>query len=1063
MKSVMRRDIKKEIEKSFNRFLSILTIVALGVGFIAGIKAVAPSMKYTADLYFDNQNFMDLRLISTVGFTEQDIAEIRITEGINKIQASYMSDVLIDSIYGLKTVRFHAMPEMNDFGMNRPVLLEGRWPEKSGECVMDHKQAGVLGLIGSKIIISDPNNADKPDMLVPSEFVITGYVKSPEYIDYSTRGAINISNNSLYSFFYVSVNDFKSDYYSDVLISVEGSKVLQCYSNAYDDLIAKTSVKLQTIARVREDIRYEEIKKSAYTKLAESEQLLKDEIIKADAELADAKLIIDDGISKLKESEDKINRLNKDFSDATADLTKQKNDYNSEVTAIQAGIKTAEDKILLQQKSLDERLASNNQRYILLDELTAQIQTLKNSGKNEDAVSLELQAADISNVLKAEDDVIIETYKNLFSAKQEVNAIKDQLETKKISAEAVFTESQKKIDEAGNIILKARNEIELAKKNLEKAQSDYSAASEEIKEKQKTAENNISDLKDSIDKSMKPEWFVLTRKDNRDFVNFGTDSKRINALTDVFPVFFYIIAALVCLTTITRMVEEQRTQIGIFLSIGVSKGAVASKYLIYAGIASILGCVFGLIAGYLTLPYAIYRTYETSYTVIPLEVVFNAPLAFLYSLIAVLVVILAALFACYYEITAVPAELIRPKAPLPGSRVLLERIPFIWNHLSFLLKVTFRNIFRYKKRLFMTIMGISGCTALLLTGFGVRDSISDTVPLQFYGLHSYHLFINLISPGNSGELNELNNALKNSLEDSLYVTQIELNVEGLDSATATYLFVPEDTKKAIDFVNFHERKTGIVLKYPMTGKVIITEKIASMLNLKLGSIIKFKKEDSEFVSSIVGGITENYVYNYIYMSPEDYSSTFNSEPDYKFILGKIPDIDNLKEQTEKEISDLLADQENVKTVTMISSIRSEFDNAMKNLDAMVFIIILCACLLAFVVLYNLMNINITERIREIATIKVLGLFNLEVSAYIYREIIILTLFGAFIGIIGGIFLHRFTIETAEVGILMYVRNIKPISYIYSVALTVIFSAIVNLILQFRLNRINMAESLKSTD
>ena len=546
-------------------------------------------------------------------------------------------------------------------------------------------------------------------------------------------------------------------------------------------------------------------------------------------------------------------------------------------------------------------------------------------------------------------------------------------------------------------------------------------------------------------------------------MNFGADINRINALTSVFPVFFYLIAALICLTTMTRMVEEQRTQIGVLRALGYSKSAIASKYLIYAGIASILGSAAGLMVGHGILPTVIYRTYETTYTLIPLSIPFDIPYLAAASLLAVLITMIAALWACYKEVVSVPSELLRAKSPLPGNRVLLEKIPLIWNRMSFLLKVTVRNLFRYKKRFFMTIVGIGGCTALILTGFGVKDSVSGSVPRQFYELHSYHLFINLISPGSSADDSVLNSNLQTLLENSIYVTEIPLEVEGLEDSSSNYLFVPENAEKTADFIDFHDRRTGDRLTFPMNGKVIVTEMLATDLGLDIGDQITFKLENSEFISAQVGGITENYVYNYIFMTAQDYAAAFGTTAEFDYILGKVPDVESMSLIDEQGLVDAISDQENVLAVTMIPSIRREFDNVMNNLNAMVLVIILSACLLAFVVLYNLTNINITERSREIATIKVLGFNNREVSAYINREVIVLTLFGILFGLVGGVFLHQFTIQTAEVDMLMYIRDIKPISFLLSAVLTFLFSFIVNIMIQFKLRRINMVESLKSVD
>ena len=648
-------------------------------------------------------------------------------------------------------------------------------------------------------------------------------------------------------------------------------------------------------------------------------------------------------------------------------------------------------------------------------------------------------------------------------ARQSLQNQKNKLAQSKKDAPAQFAAAQKEIEKNEAALADAKTALAAAQDALTKAKAEYASKIQEAQDSFTTAEAKISDLRKRIANMSVAQWQILTREDGDDYSSFGSDAKRVDALSTVFPISFYLIAALVCLTTLTRMVEDHRTQIGIFRALGYSKVAIASKYLIYAVTASLLGCTTGLLVGQFVFPYLIYGAYASTYAIPSLIVPFDTMIALVACLSAVLINTLTAIWACYYEISAVPAELIRPKAPLPGHRVLLERIRFIWNRLSFLAKVTIRNLLRFKKRFFMTIIGVAGCTALILTGFGLRDSIAGTLPKQYYGLHSYHLFINLITPSNSTDASKLNETLSNLLDDWLYVTQTKVEIQGLDKTMTTYLFVPEDTEKAASFVNFRNRVTGESVTFPEPGKVILTEKIALKLGAKVGSTITLWRNDNKPVQVQVGAVTENYVYNYVFMTPEDYTSLFGSAPEYTMVLGKAPHGENITEAEETKLTTELLKQDNVLSATTIASIRRQFDVSMQNLDAVVLVIIICACLLNFVVLFNLANINITERTREIATIKVLGFYNRETWSYINREIIILTLIGALLGLAGGVWLHRFTIETAEVDIMMYVRDIKPLSYVWSIFLTMFFSSFINLVIQFRLRRIKMVESLKSIE
>lgn len=567
-----------------------------------------------------------------------------------------------------------------------------------------------------------------------------------------------------------------------------------------------------------------------------------------------------------------------------------------------------------------------------------------------------------------------------------------------------------------------------------------------------------------IDELDEPEWYVLSRNTNPGYVGFGSDSERIDAVASVFPVFFFLVAALICLTTMTRMVEEQRTQIGILKALGYGKGTIAAKYMIYAGTASVAGSLVGLAVGFWIFPTVIWQAYSISYNLPAIILSFNVKFALISSLAAVLCTSLATLWACYNELVCVPADLIRPKAPPAGKRVLLERISGLWNKLSFSQKVAARNLFRYKKRFFMTVIGIGGCTALLLTGFGLRDSISNIVSHQFGEIHKYDMIISLADAGNSQDGNDLNDHLNELTGNSLYVMQSSIDaISPSGEMINMYIFVPEDADKLNDFVSFRTRIGKDPVQFPSDGKAVITEKLATQLKVSVGDEISLKESEFNQINVIVGGITENYIYNYVYMAPDYYESAFNEKPEYKQVLAHFTDRNNVTEEDEENVSNQILKLENVSSISFTTKLSRDFGNIMKSLDSVVLLLIVCANLLAFVVMYNLTNINITERTREIATIKVLGFFDNEVSAYVYRENVILTLIGVLAGLVGGIFLHRFVVLTAEVDIVMFERSISVMSYVLSALLTFVFAGIVNLLMNSRLKRISMVESLKSTE
>ena len=1002
MKQAMLRDTFVEIIKSFSRFLAIVIIVALGVGFLYGIKATSPAMDYTADQYFDQQHYKDLRLVSTMGFTAEDAAELAKQADVADVGATYSLSALIESKNGLKTARLHALPAEGS-GMDRPLLVDGRWPEQSGECLVDSKQAGVLGEIGSQIVLSGKNQAEVLDVLPSSRYTITGFVESPEYINYANRGAISIGEGSIYCFIYLPAENFQMDYYTDLLVEIKGTAELSCYSAAYRNLVAAASERLKAFAGNRVDIRYAELVREPNRLLDEAVRQLEDQRGQTGQELADAKDKIDQAAAAIDGAQREIDQKVIALDSAKAELTRQKNNFADQTAKAQVLIDQGAAELADRRKPYDEGMLALSQGKARLTEMALQIQAYINTGKYAEAYLLGLQRVALEAELATQEARLNPLQAPIKEAENELQSKRDQLASSKAQAAAQFAQAQKKIDQGEQAVEAGQTGLSRSKEDLAAARAEYERASREAKTSLDAAEAEIENMRRQIDLVDKPQWLMLSREDNADYASFDAAAKRIDALAAVFPVFFYLIAALVCLTTLTRMVEEQRTQMGVLRALGYSRGAIVAKYLVYAGAASLLGSMAGLLVGHAVLPYMIYRTYEYTYTIPPLVVPFNPVFALEAAGAAMLANMLAALWACYHEVSSVPAELIRPKAPLPGHRVLLEKIPFLWNRFSFLRKVTIRNLFRFKKRFFMTVLGISGCTALLLTGFGLRDSIAGTVPRQYYGLHSYHLFLNLISPASSADDSALNQSFATLLDDWLYATQIKMNINGLDKTMTTYLFVPEDPDKTGAFVSFRDRQSQEPLIFPQPGKVILTEKIADELHVKAGDMILLEPEDAEPVQVTVGGVTENYIYNYIFMSPEDYTAFFGRTAQYKMVLGKVAQGDSIGEARENELTARLLEQENVLSATTIASIRREFDLAMKNLDAVVLIIIICACLLNFVVLYNLININITERTREIATIKVLGFLKREVSAYINREIVLLMVFGILLGLGFGFF------------------------------------------------------------
>ena len=566
---------------------------------------------------------------------------------------------------------------------------------------------------------------------------------------------------------------------------------------------------------------------------------------------------------------------------------------------------------------------------------------------------------------------------------------------------------------------------------------------------------------EGVAKAKEAQWYVLDRNSNAGYASYEDDTGRVDAIAKIFPVFFFIVAAFVCLTTMTRMVEEQRTQIGTYKALGYGNLAIASKFLIYAAIASVFGSIAGLSGGLKLFPYVIADAYSMLYRVPPIIMPFRIDYVFWITLGALACTSTAVYFACYKELWEHPASLMRPKSPKMGKRVLLERVPFIWSRLNFFSKVTIRNLFRYKKRLIMTLLGVAGCTALMLAGFGLRDGISSIVPKQYGEVFKYNSMIIIDENAKAANKTDAVNILESNknINETLNIRLKNLEAGKNDEWQKINLLIPEDANKIDKFISIHEMASKKPIELTDDG-VVIGEKLAKILKVKVGSEITIKEGEFKKVVVKVTAINENYTLHYVYMTPALYEKAFGEKLVLNSILANMQEV---SKPAEDKISGDLVDNNAILQVNFTSSNKKSFSDMVNSLNSIVFVMIISAGTLAFVVLYNLTNINITERVREIASIKVLGFYDLEVSKYVFRENIILTLIDICFGLLGGIVLNKFVLQTSETDVVMFGREIYWSSYALSAALTVAFAVFVNIIMHFKLKKISMIESLKSIE
>ncbi|MBF2588187.1 FtsX-like permease family protein [Listeria marthii] len=641
----------------------------------------------------------------------------------------------------------------------------------------------------------------------------------------------------------------------------------------------------------------------------------------------------------------------------------------------------------------------------------------------------------------------------------EAGLAKYQAGTKKLATAKAQLAAGK---ETGGVELQnALAKLNAGKAAYEKNLALFTTEKQKAEPKLASAEKEVKIGQEKLDTLELPKYYVLDRNDNPGYSEYKENADRLTSLSTAFPIFFFLIAALVCLTTMTRMVEEQRTQIGTLKAFGYSNGSIILKYLVYGSIASVIGSVLGILIGFQFFPNIIFNAYKSMYEMPPVDIGFYWSYSLLSLFVALFCTTFTAYVACRAELRANAATLMRPKAPKIGKRIFLERIQFIWKRMNFTSKVTARNLFRYKQRMLMTVLGVAGCTALILTGFGLRNSISDIAKMQYGQIMKYDaaVYQDMSAPPTAKEtFDELMD--DSNIKSKLAMSQTNIDtVKAGQSAQATSIIVPKNLNELPNYIVLRDRASHTTEKLTDDG-AIITEKLAKLFDVKPGDTITVKNADNDKFQIKVSAITENYALHYIYMTPTYYQQIFKEKPVYNLDLLMLKDT---SEKVESDFAEKLTDSKSVLNVTFSNNVSSMLTDTLDSLNIVIVVLITSAALLAFVVLYNLTNINVSERIRELSTIKVLGFYPKEVTMYVYRENIILTLMGIVAGFVLGFFLHRFIITTAEVDQMMFSPAISWTSYLFSGILTLVFATVVMVVMHIKLKRIDMIEALKSVE
>lgn len=1177
MKSAFNTETLRSITHSLGRFLAIAAIVALGTGFYAGLRMTAPDMKLAADEYFDGTSLMDIRVLSTLGLTDDDIAALRHVEGVEAVMPARETDVMASIDGEQYATRVHSLPDAArtsdtsdgvharsddpDY-LNRPLLVRGSWPQKTGECVLSANLVENDAIaVGDTLTITE-GVQDVDQTLVTRTYTVTGFVNAPYYATSSSMGETTLGSGSIQQYMYVPESDFSADLpYTEAYLTVRGAANERASSDAYQRLVDEVADRIKALAPEREQARVDQLKSDAQKELDEKRADYEGERADAQSQLDDAKRQLDDAAATIAASEQELADGQAAYDSGASELASQRASAQAQLDDAERQIAEGQAQLDAQRPQLDdaagqlqaaraqwqqgadalaaawgdwERQSDELDAGITraqagvadaaagvdriqkgIDALEEQIKQLdpdKDAQKiaelraEQDALKAQQQdlRAQMALVQATLDDLVNVQKPKLEAARAELQGKQDALDSSKVELEqqqaayeggkAQFDASARKLDQARADLASSRSQADAqiaaaqqqlddaaarlqdGRAQLEQGRADYDSGLAEYEQKKSDADAQLADAERRLDDAQKqiddlerPEWLVMDRTANYGAASFEADADRVDSIAAVFPFIFFLVAALVALTTMTRMVEEERALIGTFKALGYRRTRIASKYLAYAAAASGIGSILGILALSQVLPAVIMKAYGIIYFVpeLPLPLPVDPGFAGLAAGLGVGVTLFATWAAVAATLRERPAQLMLPRTPKAGKRILLERIGPLWRHLSFSWKVTFRNLFRYKKRFVMTVIGIAGCTALLLTGLGLSNAINDIIDKQFGEITKYNAVVTLADDLSSEEQRRIDDLLDDGSLVTAHTLAMRQNMlaGGPDEqGKRMELVVPEDPASFDRFVALNTRVGHHPVKLDDDG-LVLTEKLAAELGVRAGDAVTLTEQDAignatgTSYEATVTGIVENYVYHYAYMGPALYEQLMGKAPDYRTVLAVTTSDPDLRVQFS---NDLLA-AGGVKTVAYNDETIDAYRDMMSSVNMIVVVLVTAAAALAFIVLYNLTNINITERMREIATLKVLGFTPREMNAYIFREIFLLAAIGCAVGLVLGVWMEGFVVVTAEVDQIMFGRAIHPTSFLLAFLLTMLFTVLVMLAMRGKLRRIDMVESLKSNE
>ena len=1112
----------RSIHTTFSRFLAIVAIVALGTGFFAGLMMTGPDMRQAMDTYYDDNHVWDIRLISTLGFSDDDIHQFDDVEGVRACMPNHTVDAIarmndtqvavrvssFDTHMAQQFIDEHAYAAKDssfDF-LNRFQLVTGRLPQSPDECLAA-AYAPHAQLSEGDIVDITSANEDLDKIFSTRHLRVVGTITSPLYPYTRSFGSTTIGSGSIDQYIFVPTSTFQQDFpYTELYISVEGADSVQSNSDAYKNIVGATKERLEAQKDRMSVFRQHEVQELAQSKLDEKKTEFEQQKNEAFEKL-------EAGESELARKHSKLQESWRKYTQGTSKLKASREAFESQKAASQNKLSQAQTRLATQEKTLLSTLRAQGIDVSSLEQaqtiLENHLQTLKEKqnqqnvdnrvvDENSSEQSPEHIRSNSNQQLATLGDnrqsiqhnktrAIMATAREHVSAPyEEIQRVQQQLAGVQalIAAKAKLQDERavadKKLTHAEQELAQAQAKLDASYVRLQEGQKKYDEGArvlaqrkQELDDKFATVQKQLDDAQETIDTTDLPDMYILDRSQHEGAAIYHADTERMDALARVFPFMFFLVAALVSLTTMTRMVEDERILIGTYKALGYSTIQIATKYLIYALLAAGVGSVLGVGVLCQVLPLIIMKAYSVIYAIpllsppLPIKAdvsVFSAGLGIGITLIATICSVLSSL-------REQPATLMLPRAPKAGKRILLERIRPLWRRISFSWKVTLRNLFLYKKRLFMTVIGIAGCTALLLVGFGLHDAIWDIINKQYVDITHYQMTVGLNDHANDLDVQHVKDVLNQhpEIEHIDRVHTAHMAAKGEDdtlSSTHVDVVVPQ----SLDIFN-----KSITLKNRISGKqvpfddssVVISEKLATLHHLRVGDTLVLFDRDK--VGNSVGaghkltitGICENYVGTTVYIAPTIFAKISSSPVMYETLFIQAPDLKPGEQQ--QNIASELHSCDDVSLVAFSDETISLYRNMISVVDYVVAVLIISAVLLAFIVLYNLTNINIEERLREIASLKVLGFTKREIYAYIFREVFLLSLLGDVFGLGVGVYLERFVVATAEVDYVMFSRTIHLESFVIAFVLTLVFTGLILLVMTPKLNRIDMVESLKSVD